>query len=69
MFKRIVSVLIAALMLMGCIPGYALTEAAPRYETPAGYNAHDYQRLVKIAGGKHGERTEHIGQNRIPRMA
>ena len=47
MFKRIVSVLIAALMLMGCIPGYALTEAAPRYETPAGYNAHDYQRLVK----------------------
>ncbi len=65
MKKRIVSALIALLLCslqFAALPAFALVKAAPRYDTPSGYNDNDFQKLVAFMenadenGVKNGEK-------------
>ena len=51
MKKRISALILAAIMLLTCVPqasalGAVSSDPSPRFETPYGYNDNDYQKLV-----------------------
>ncbi|MBQ1684966.1 MAG: leucine-rich repeat domain-containing protein [Clostridia bacterium] len=47
MFKKYLSLCLAALLVFAlALPVLSLVDAQPKYATPAGYNDHDYQKLV-----------------------
>ncbi|MBR3381774.1 MAG: hypothetical protein IKG85_01875 [Clostridia bacterium] len=61
--KRVFTVLLCALFIMGAVPvSFARTERETRFDTPAGYNANDYQRCAAFleqedeSGVKNGEK-------------
>ena len=64
MSKKYLSLCIAALLVFAlALPALALVDTQPKYNTPAGYNDHDYQKLVAFLeqadedGVKNGEKV------------
>ena len=67
MFKKYLSLCLAALLVFAlALPALALVDTQPKYNTPAGYNDHDYQKVVAFLetedenGAKNGEKISPV---------